>query len=154
MFCAWRCRPSLRLVGHRAVVFVNRDFSAVGWGLSLRRPPPAPPTRQQKHFLASGRGLSLRPGRRVPAVLPDRDFSTFGWGLSLRTHTFNKSGAYYEMFSPGGGAFIEARYAQTDQSHRPAFLCFLVETFIEARSARNWWARRPPISPPSGGDFH
>ena len=26
----------------------------------------------------------------------------------MRTHTFNKSGAYYEMFSPGGGAFIEA----------------------------------------------
>ena len=35
-------------------------------------------------------------------------FPAFGWGLSLRTHTFNKSGAYYEMFSPGGGAFIEA----------------------------------------------
>lgn len=60
-------------------------------------------------FPVFGRGLSLRHVSSGGCTgWFGRHFPAFGWGLSLRTHTFNKSGAYYEMFSPGGGAFIEA----------------------------------------------
>lgn len=58
--------------------------------------------------------LRLRAGTFIEAIVRSLGmsklphFPAFGRGLSLRTHTFNKSGAYYEMFSPGGGAFIEA----------------------------------------------
>ena len=108
-------------------------FPAFGWGLSLRREADAAegdcvirfPRLRAGTFIEaqhekeeaeecrdisplSGGGLSLRQNHHLLVDRSGHNFPAFGWGLSLRTHTFNKSGAYYEMFSPGGGAFIEA----------------------------------------------